>query len=85
MGTGTLKWVEVPLKGNTTICTSTGMRLPRGRLLFVYIFQVPDRATMIRELEERKRHNTRTSVAFGSAQVRMMYRYAPQNENSLKR
>eukprot|EP00904_Undaria_pinnatifida_P013916 jgi/Undpi1/9655/HiC_scaffold_27.g12111.m1 len=29
--------------------------------------EVPDRATMIRELEERKRHNTKTSVAFGSA------------------
>lgn len=32
-------------------------------------FQVPDRATMIRELEQRKLRNTKASVAFGSAKV----------------
>lgn len=39
--------------------------LPR-RLRFL---QVPDRATMIRELEQRKLRNTKASVAFGSAKV----------------
>lgn len=31
--------------------------------------QVPDRGTMIRELEQRKLRNTQASVAFGSAKV----------------
>ena len=58
-----------------TLCTYNQRHaLPRPS---VFRFQVPDRATMIRELEERKRHNTRTSVAFGSAKVCI---YAPQNE-----
>lgn len=34
------------------------------------LFQVPDRGTMIRELEQRKLRNTKASVAFGSAKVR---------------
>lgn len=36
---------------------------------FRCFLQVPDRGTMIKELEARKRHNTGTSVAFGSAKV----------------
>ena len=33
------------------------------------VAQVPDRATMIQELEQRKLRNTKASVAFGSAKV----------------
>lgn len=38
-------------------------------LVDLLCFQVPDRRTMIRELEERKLHNSKASVVFGSAKV----------------
>lgn len=50
---------------------SDELRAPESRNIpsFDSIFQVPDRATMIRELEQRKLRNTKASVAFGSAKV----------------
>lgn len=54
----------------TTRAVATFMLLnPTIMCVVLFSFQVPDRGTMIRELEQRKLHNTRASVVFGSAKV----------------